>query len=78
MATKAKITVTVDAELLRSLEQYNHQSRSELVERAMQVYRKHLIDRELLKFYAQHEETSEEGDWVDLAVENLDAAFADD
>lgn len=78
MATKTKITVTVDADLLHSLEQYNHQSRSELVETAMQWYRKHLIDQKLLKFYSQHRETPEEQVWVDIASENLDAAFADD
>ncbi|MGA7952927.1 MAG: hypothetical protein WCA07_05330 [Gloeobacterales cyanobacterium] len=78
MATKTKITVTVDADLLHSLEQYNHQSRSELVETAMQWYRKHLIDQKLLKFYRQHRETPEEQVWVDIASENLGAAFADD
>lgn len=78
MAAKTKITVTVDADLLHSLEQYNHQSRSEMVETAMQVYRKHLIDQQLLQFYAQHSETPEKQAWVDIAHDNLDAAFADD
>jgi metal-responsive CopG/Arc/MetJ family transcriptional regulator len=78
MATKTKITVTVDADLLQSLEQYNHQSRSELVETAMKLYRKHLIGQKLLRFYAQHQETPQEQDWADIASDNLDAAFADD
>lgn len=78
MATKTKITVTVDVDLLHCLEQYNHQSRSELVETAMRYYRKHLIDQELLKFYSCHRETPEEQAWVDIAAENLDTAFTDD
>ncbi|MCM1985106.1 hypothetical protein [Lyngbya confervoides] len=75
---KTKITVTVDKDLLQDLEQYEHQSRSELVESAMRFYKRHLIDRQLQQFYSQHQESSEEETWTEIATENLEAAFADD
>ena len=78
MAPKAKITVTVDAALLDALEQYKHHSRSELIEAAMRLYRKQLIDQELMKFYAQHQETPDEQAWMAIATNNLEAAFTDD
>lgn len=78
MAAKTRITVTVDSDLLHALEQYPHQSRSELVETAMQQYQKHLIDQQLLQFYSQHQDNPEEEGWDVIASENLEAAFADD
>ncbi|ERN41731.1 hypothetical protein KR51_00015770 [Rubidibacter lacunae KORDI 51-2] len=75
---KTKISATVDAELLSSLEKQTGEGRSQLLEKALRHYQRFLTQQQLEQFYSQHPETADEQYAADVAEMNAAAALADD
>lgn len=78
MATKTKISATVDTALLSQLEQQTGERGSQLLENALRHYRRFLIQQDLEQFYSQHSETEDEQHAADVAEMSIEAAIADD
>jgi len=74
---KTKISATVDAELLSSLEKQTGEGRSQLLENALRHYQRFLTQQQLEQFHSQHSETSDEQYAADIAEMNVDAALTD-
>jgi hypothetical protein len=53
-------------------------TRSQLLEEALRYYQSFLVQKELEKFYSQHEETPDEEYAADIAQMNVEAAISDD
>lgn len=77
MATKAKLTVSIDKELMRDLRAASREQRratSHLVEEALRLWRRRKLDQELTEGYramaGEDVTTSEE--WLQLVQEAID------
>jgi hypothetical protein len=75
---KTKVSATVDSQLLAKLQEETGMTRSQLLEEALRYYQSFLVQKELEKFYSQHEETPDEESAADIAQMNVEAAISDD
>ena len=82
MAKTAKIAISLPEELLQDLERARlarGESRSEFFRRAIEALLRHERDREAIgqyiRGYLQHPETEEELGWVEVASQEVLAAY---